>query len=395
MRTPILSRTILDLYSQVLQAPGRVDAIAALTSALADSGTRRPISANSADVASSGGPSSLSTLLCPLHIVAAGLTVPKIGVVGRPAGGADVLGTIPDYQVGLSSDEFEHVLLTSRYAHTVADQTWAPADAALFRLRQEQGTQAVPALAIASILSKKLAGGVGIAGLEARVAPHGNFGMTRPEARKNADLYCEVANRLGLAPVVVITDARVPFQPYLGRGEALTALTLVLREQAQDAWLTSHAALCSTIANIVTSNGRASKSSVDTPSLRHAMEENLRAQGSSIANLDQRLALVASQSRTVVHARSDGFAEYRLDRIRSLLLKTQAYSQHRSSNRSAYPDASGIRLISAPWQEVRCGDPILEFRSTLQPETSTLLELFTIRTTAGANPNEILEVVGP
>lgn len=396
--TPALPSAVLDLYSGILRAPDDIDAIVELARALAESGRCRPVNVNSADVASSGGPSSLSTLLCPLHLVAAGLTVPKIGVVGRPAGGVDVLGTVPGYRAELSSDEFEHVLSTAHYAHTVAGQTWAPADAILFRLRQEQGTQAIPALAVASLLAKKFAGGVGVAGLEARVAAHGNFGATVSEARKNADLYCEVATKLGLLPVVILTDARVPFQPYLGRGESLTALTLILRGQTQDPWLTSHAALCSKIADIVTRCSRSSKAADGDPSLNaasDAMEENLRAQGSSRADLDQRVELVASHSRTVVHADSDGFVDYRLDRLRALLLATQSGSQPQTGKRSTYPDASGIRLLRAPWQEVRRGEPVLEFRSTAEAETSTLKDLFTIRSTAAANPNEILEVVGP
>lgn len=395
---PVLSSDVLDLYNSILRTPDEVDAIVELSRALAGSGTCRQTGASSADVASTGGPSSLSTLLCPLHLVTAGLTVPKIGVVGRPAGGVDVLATIPGYRAALSSDEFERVLSTARYAHTIAGQTWAPADAILFRLRQEQGTQAVPALAIASLLAKKLAGGVGVAGLEARVAAHGNFGATVPEARKNADLYCEVATRLGLLPVVILTNAQVPFQPYLGRGEALTALTLILRGQAQDPWLTSHAALCSKIADVVAHHGHSPAAPGSDPLLNqssNALAKHLSAQCSSIANLDQRVEIVASHSRTVVRAESDGFVQYNLDRIRDLLLATQAGSGRQPGRRFEYPDASGVRLLSAPWQELRRGDPVLEFRSASGAESSALRELFTVGSSPTDNPNEILEIVGP
>lgn len=397
MSTLTLSSDVLDLYNRVLRAPDEVDAIVELSSALAGSGTCRPVGATSVDVASTGGPSSLSTLLCPLHLVTAGLTVPKIGVAGRPAGGVDVLATIPGYRAALSSDEFDRVLSAARYAHTVAGQTWAPADAALFRLRQEQGTQAVPALAIASLLAKKLAGGVGVAGLEARVAAHGNFGATAPEARKNADLYCEVATRLGLLPVVILTNAQVPFQPYLGRGEALTALTLILRGQAQDPWLASHAALCSKIADVVAQHAVSSTESSSDPSLNRAskaLDKHLSAQGSSIADLDQKVDDVTSQPRIVVYAESDGFVRYNLDRIRDLLLATQTGPGNQPGRRFIYPDATGVHLLSVPWQELRRGDPVLEFRSPAGAQISALRELFTVGSSAAENPNEILEIVG-
>ncbi|MFS0913075.1 hypothetical protein AB3M89_14935 [Microbacterium sp. 179-I 3D2 NHS] len=309
-----------------------------------------------------------------------------------------MLSTIPGYRATLSSDEFERVLSTARYAHTVAGQTWAPADAGLFRLRQEQGTQAVPALAIASLLAKKLAGGVGVAGLEARVATHGNFGATAPEARKNADLYCEVATRLGLLPIVILTNAQVPFQPYLGRGEALTALTLILRGQAQDPWLASHAALCAKIADVVAQHAGSSTESSSDPSPNrslNALDKHLNAQGSSIVDLDQRVDHVASQSRIVVYAESDGFVRYDLNRIRDLLLATQASPGHQPGRGLTYPDATGVRLLSTPWQELRRGDPVLEYRSPAGAKSSPLRELFTVGSSAADNPNKILEIVGP
>src|SRR5690242_18079129 len=38
------------------------------------------------DVASTGGPSSLTTLLTPIYLAEYGMTVPKVAVPGRPAG---------------------------------------------------------------------------------------------------------------------------------------------------------------------------------------------------------------------------------------------------------------------------------------------------------------------
>ncbi len=60
-----------------------------------------------ADVASTGGPSSLSTLLSPLFLRAGGAVVPKLGVPGRPAGGIDCLAQIPGYRTELSAQEVE------------------------------------------------------------------------------------------------------------------------------------------------------------------------------------------------------------------------------------------------------------------------------------------------
>ena len=76
--------------------------VASLATKLADSGSSLPASAKAtADIPSTGGPSSLSTLVCPLFLRLKGFVVPKLAVPGRPAGGIDVLATIPGYETDL------------------------------------------------------------------------------------------------------------------------------------------------------------------------------------------------------------------------------------------------------------------------------------------------------
>src|SRR5438309_6583735 len=54
-----------------------------------------------ADVASTGGPSSLSTVLCPLYLARGGAIVPTLGVPGRPAGGTDILACVHGFTSSL------------------------------------------------------------------------------------------------------------------------------------------------------------------------------------------------------------------------------------------------------------------------------------------------------
>lgn len=244
----LVARGTEDAMSGIISAAARnalgIDDLFRLADALAKSGQTLDFPEFlTADLASTGGPGSLSTLLGPLYLRSYGFQIPKLGVPGRPAGGIDVLAQLRGYRFVLSPNDIREVLARCGYAHFLAGMDCAPLDAALFRYRQKAGAQDVPALAVASILAKKIACGVKFAGLDVRVAPHGNFGGTFAEARESARLFCAVAREAGIRAVALLTDARMPYQPYIGRGEALLALKLVSDGRA-DHWLCEHAHRC-------------------------------------------------------------------------------------------------------------------------------------------------------
>src|SRR5437879_3175052 len=83
---------------------GDVDSIAALAKALAASGDIwswpsdfQPVS----DVPSTGGPTSLTTLVCPYILAGSGCFVPKLSVPGSIAGALDVLELIAGFNINL------------------------------------------------------------------------------------------------------------------------------------------------------------------------------------------------------------------------------------------------------------------------------------------------------
>src|ERR1700730_17369116 len=151
--------SVIELVARKYPADSK--AAAALARALAGSGmSLKCITEFSADVASTGGPSSLSTLLSPLFLREGGAVVPKLGVAGRPAGGIDCLAQIRGYESSLVRSKVEAVLNSGGYAHFVADGQMAPLDGRMFKMRQQSGYQSVPTLVAASLLSKKLAVGI-------------------------------------------------------------------------------------------------------------------------------------------------------------------------------------------------------------------------------------------
>ncbi len=329
--------------------------IAELACRLAQSGqTLDPGGNNTADLASTGGPSSLSTLFGPLLLVAGGWRVPKLGVVGRPAGGIDVMSLIPGYRTELSNAEARAVLDRCGYVHVMVGPTHAPADRHLFNMRRARGAQAVPALVVASLLAKKLAMGVRTVVLDVRAAPRGNFGATFAEARGNASLFCSVSRSLEIEASCVVTDASAPYQPFVGRGEALIALDDVMSGHAEE-WLSDHLDACGHwIEATAGFNGH------DRPgraALAAAFTENVTAQGGDISAFTATANRARAAPRFILTAARAGRISYDLARLRAALLIDQGTP---SANR--YADGAGVILRARQGEAIRRGWPVMEVR---------------------------------
>jgi len=342
--------------------------IAGLARVLADSGEvlHFPDSPATADVASTGGPSSLSTLLCPLFLRLLGAVVPKLGVPGRPAGAVDVLAQIPGYQVVLDAARVKQIVQSNGYAHCLTSERLAPLDGIVFERRRATGAVAVPTLAIASLLSKKLAFNVRNVGLDVRVAPHGNFGKDWAQARVNAQRFVRVAALLGIRAKCFLSSASEPCQPYIGRSEALLALDAFFRGTA-DSWLKQHIAACFVMC----------KSTIGDPAAlfpgpaaaQSEFERNVVAQGGSLSALHTLLQGVKSIPRRAIEATADGFVAIDLATIRDTMVATNDHTPDRSASLGQFSDRVGIVLRNRPGDlvlrghtiaEIRCSDDVAE-----------------------------------
>lgn len=383
LRSASTDDELLRVISQARNGELNVDAIASLASELAASGETLPASSeNTADVASTGGPTSLSTLLCPLYLRSLGWLVPKLGVSGRPAGGLDVLAQIPGYRVELSAHEVTQVLAECGYAHFAAGSQIAPLDARLFRLRQDNDAQAVPSLVVASLLSKKLAVGVKNVGLDVRVAAYGNFGTNFVAARANARLFCNVAKKVGINARCVLTDASIPYQPYIGRGEALLALYRLFCGDA-DPRLRWHADQCAWMA---ASAVGASAGPGNRLKSYDSFAANISAQGGNLDAFHAIARNVSDRHRHEILANGSGFLRVELERIRDLIVARQRIAAGK------YPDPAGVILVADFERPVADGDVIMTARTENDIE-GFLSELRTCVTISDAPPGTFGEVV--
>ena len=343
------------MLAHVSQNAPTLHEVASLAKKLAYTGSSLPASGNTtADVPSTGGPSSLSTLICPLFLRLKGFTVPKLAVPGRPAGGVDVLATLPGYKIDLNRSEVIQCLQQCEYAHFRAGSDFAPLDARIFAIRQKVGAQENPYLVIASLLSKKLAASVVRVRLDVRVGPHGNFGRTIEEARANARMFNKVARTVGLDSGCYLTDATPVYQPYIGRGEALVALDDLFNDQAT-LWLREHIHSCWEMTETLGVSGPCPGGSA----LRKIFADNLAAQGSHIGEFRLRVDAVRESKKETIRARSSGCLRIDISKLRHLLVQAQAAC---SSDRTSFSDPCGIELLCRPGQEVEADQPIARMR---------------------------------
>ena len=338
-----------------------VDQLARLVEVLAYSGeVVGPISSSVVDIASTGGPGSLSTLLAPLFVRGLGGVISKIAVPGRPAGGLDSLASLPRYRTDVDVRSARHVLEACDYLHVAAGTTFCPLDAAFFTWRQANGAQAVPNLAIASLLAKKVAAGAGRVVLDVRVGTHGNFGHNLDEARLHAARFIAVARELGITAACILSDALAPAQPWVGRGEALVAVADVLTG-ADTGLLSSHATDCFLMATIaIGRDGEASTPPEIREVARAAHDRMLDAHGASGDSYWSRVEDLRRGAREQIRAEKAGRVHIDIQGVRSVLVEHQS-SAHPLPG-ATFSDPCGLRFNVDAGGLVQEGDVIAEVR---------------------------------
>jgi pyrimidine-nucleoside phosphorylase len=205
---------------------------AVLTDVMAHSGTMLDLSflgGFPVDKHSTGGVGDKTTLVLIPLLAASGLVVAKLSgrALGHTGGTIDKLESIPGLRTDLSREEF--LRLVERSGLALADHTadMVPADRLLYELRDVTSTVDSLPLIVASILSKKVAGGARGIVIDVKTGS-GAFLPKLEDSRRLATSLVSIGARLGRRISALITDMSQPLGHRVGNAlevrEAIEAL---------------------------------------------------------------------------------------------------------------------------------------------------------------------------
>jgi pyrimidine-nucleoside phosphorylase len=191
-----------------------------LTRAMADSGKRLDLSdlpGPKVDKHSTGGVGDKTSLILGPLAAACGVVVPMMSGRGleHTGGTLDKLEAIPGFNVHLSERQIQSALTEVGLCIVGQTPEIAPADKALYALRDVTATVASIPLITASILSKKLAEGIGGLVMDVKCG-RGTFMKTRDQARALADSLVAVGTVNGLKLNALITAMDAPLGRCVG-----------------------------------------------------------------------------------------------------------------------------------------------------------------------------------
>ena len=212
-----------------LSAEGRV----ALTLAMRDSGHVMDwdLPGPVVDKHSTGGVGDCTSLVLAPALAACGAYVPMISGrgLGHTGGTLDKLDAIPGYATNPDEARFRKVVAEAGCAIVGASAEIAPADRRLYAIRDVTATVQSEELICASILSKKLAAGLGALVLDVKVGS-GAFMKTPEEARALSRAMVDTANEAGCRTSVLMTGMDQPLAASLGNALEVDAAMRVLTE---------------------------------------------------------------------------------------------------------------------------------------------------------------------
>jgi len=208
---------------------------AVLTDVMAASGERfdpEMLPGFTVDKHSTGGVGDTTTLVLIPLLAAAGLTIAKLSgrALGHTGGTIDKLESIPGFRTDLTRDEFIRLVREHRFALSDHTDDMVPADRILYELRDVTATVDSLPLIVASIMSKKIAGGAQGIVIDVKTGA-GAFLPELEDSRKLAKALVAIGTKLGRKMSAVITNMAQPLGVMVGNALEVREAIDTLRGQ--------------------------------------------------------------------------------------------------------------------------------------------------------------------
>jgi len=345
--------------------------LAEWTAAMLGSGVRLDLSSiekPTSDKHSTGGVGDKVSLPLAPIVAALGLADPMLSGrgLGHTGGTLDKLGTIPGFEVDLTSEQMVKVLSEVGCVICSAGADLAPADRKLYALRDVTGTvESIPLIA-SSIMSKKIAEGTSSLVLDVKVGS-GAFLPSLDSARELAETMVTLGEAHGVKTSAVLTDMDQPLGRTVGNALEVTESVALLdgKPPAPDLWAVT-AALAAEMLHLSGVRGDP-RAAVADGTARRKWDEMVRAQGG-----DPEAALSEAPERQDFLAPSGGI----VGRIDALKVGIAAWRLGAGRSRKEDPvsPSAGVVLHKVAGDHVEEGEPILELHAEERSRFAAALE---------------------
>jgi pyrimidine-nucleoside phosphorylase len=344
------------------------DETAALTDAMVRSGVRVAYDGLPhipVDKHSTGGVGDKTSIVLAPLAAACGAPVPMMSGrgLGHTGGTLDKLESIPGFRTGLTLEELRRSVASIGCALIGQTSEVAPADRKLYALRDVTGTVESIPLITASIMSKKIAEGIGGLVLDVKYGD-GAFMKTEADARKLAQSLVATGELAGVRTEALLTAMDAPLGRAVGNAlEIVESIETLKGRGPQDleALSVEFAARMLVLSGVERDLGRA------TDRVREALRsgagvEKLRAiirnQGGDPAVIDDYGRLPSAPDRDVVTAPRDGvIAAMRAESVGRAAVGLGA---GRDRLDATIDPAVGFIIAAPVGSRVRKGDPVIE-----------------------------------
>ncbi|HET9468315.1 MAG TPA: thymidine phosphorylase [Vicinamibacterales bacterium] len=346
---------------------------AVLTDAMVNSGARVDLSdipGIKVDKHSTGGVGDKTSIVIAPLVAACGGVVPMMSGrgLGHTGGTLDKLESIPGFRTNLSISEMRASLAAIGCALIGQTAQIAPADKKLYALRDVTGTiESVPLIS-ASIMSKKIAEGIGALVLDVK-SGKGAFMKTPADARTLAESLVAIGKSAGVHTQAVITAMNWPIGQAVGNANEIVECIELLKGDGRPDLLENSLELSE---RMLIASGVAKDRADAAARCRRALDsgealERLRAiierQGGDPRVIDDYTRMPRAPEEHVMRADADGFVT-QLD-AGLIGRAVVVLGGGRDKVEDEIDPAVGIMIAATVGDAVRAGDPVLrvQYRS--------------------------------